>query len=110
MVYVTINIIDEYDYTFREKIHYYVDPTSSQFYNIYEDVPDYYIHFDKPFWFYPDIDNWYISKTCLWIDDHLRIKLHDEDGTVHSVGIIEYLIYGVWGKICDKFRIFIHGK
>lgn len=74
----------------------YVDPTSSQFQSIYNDIPDYYISDKKPKWYYPDSNNplfWSIFK-----------KFHNEKITDFLQFIPWSMQYVIWAKISD----FIH--
>lgn len=85
----------------------YIDPTSSQFDNIYHDIPSYYISMVKPKWFYPDKENpmWrgigckinrikFIPRKI--IVNNKIYKTHD--------GIIEFAQYEIWGRISDTIR------
>lgn len=65
----------------------YVDPTSSQFQDIFPDIPDYYISTQKPKWYYPDKRNWAFKfKNIIWYR------------------IATFLQYEVWGRISDSIR------
>lgn len=85
----------------------YVDITSQQFKNIYNDIPDYYISLDKPRWFYPDKENPAFRGFTRWINKHIKIKhdIKDNDGKVIKTvkeGLIEFIQYEIWSKISDK--------
>lgn len=59
----------------------YVDPTSSQFQILYDDIPDYYISPEKPKWYLPDRFNWRFNK---------------------SNGVIfEFFQFHIWAKVSD---------
>ena len=87
----------------------YVDPTSSQFKDIYEYIPDYYISNKKPKWYYDDKDNprWN-NKYFRWLNDNIRIQktLTAHNGSKYKVseGIIEYIQYDIYGKLCDILK------
>lgn len=85
----------------------YVDPTSSQFDNIYNDITPYYISTMKPKWFYPDKENpaWR-GIGCKINNIKLiprKIIMGNEIYKVHD-GIIEFVQYEIWGRISDTIR------
>lgn len=86
------------------KMKIYVDITSQQFQDIYDDIPDYYVSIIKPKWFYSDKDN--IAWRAFfgiprWFNEHIKIQ-HKLGDRVIKEGIIEYIQYEIWGKISDK--------
>lgn len=87
------------------KTKMYVDPTSGQFKNFHEDIPDFYISPKKPKWYYPDSENpiW-CNKIIHKINEKIQIPrdIHVDDIVINGKeGIIEYLQYGIWGRISD---------
>lgn len=85
----------------------YIDPTSSQFDNIYDDIPSYYISTVKPKWFYPDQENPAWRGICGKINNirfiPRKIIVNDEIYKAHD-GIIEFVQYEIWGRISDAIR------
>ncbi len=92
----------------------YVDITSEQFKSIYPNIPDYYVSYIKPKWFYPDKNNPAFCGILGYINNHISIKHNtlDRFGNSQKVqdGIIEFFQYNVWGYISDKIYEMIHGK
>lgn len=89
-----------------ESSSWYVDPTSSQFQTIYDDIPDFYISKIKPRWYYPDRSNpLYRFKILLWMDKHIVFHVNHTfpDGRKNKIktGIIEWIQYDIWGSISD---------
>lgn len=87
----------------------YIDPTSSQFDNIYNDIPSYYISTVKPKWFYPDRENpaWR-GMGCKINNVKIiprKIMLNDDIYQARD-GIIEFIQYEIWGRISDTIRKF----
>ena len=82
---------------------FFVDPTSSQFNDILEDVNDYYISTVKPKWFYPDKSNpvWNgITKTI-----NNKIHIHAKiAGLDYNLGIVEWMQFYVWGSLSDMIH------
>lgn len=73
----------------------YIDPTSGQFKELYDDIPDYYISTIPPKWYIPDRKNpIFGNKLFRSINDIITIK--------RNIGIIEYIYYDIWGIISDK--------
>ena len=62
---------------YKQKL-YYVDPTCGQFFDLYDDIPPYYVSDIEPKWFYNDKDNWTFtdSKLLLRIFDFLVFGIH----------------------------------
>ena len=81
----------------------YVDPTSSQFSYIHDDIPDYYISTDKPKWYYPDDENPAWKGITKKINSLIRITRKINGNKVHY-GIIEFIQYEIWGIISDLIR------
>lgn len=71
----------------------YVDPTSCQFKDLYDDIPDYYMAIEKPKWYYADRDN-------------IRYKF----GYSFLGDIIEVLQYKVWAKVSDLMHKFVRRR
>lgn len=94
------------------KIHndlIYIDATCSQFNNIYDDMPDYYVSTIPPKWFYPDRDNPAWRGILSKINDIKFIPrkiVVDSLSTTYYDGIVEFIQYNVWGKISDMIRRF----
>ena len=87
----------------------YVDPTSSQFKDIYQYIPDFYISTKKPEWYYPDSENpIYGNKIMRYLNDHIQIprKVKLPNGMIARTkdGLIEYIQYEIWGKISDSMN------
>lgn len=85
----------------------YIDPTSSQFKDMYVDIPDYYISCKKPKWYYPDRRNPQFRSFTKVLNNKIRfhkvITIMGEN--VNSTfGIIEFFQYDIWGTISDKIR------
>lgn len=83
----------------------YIDITSSQFKNIYDDIPDYYISTSKPKWYYPDSDNWrFKGKIIKRLMNYRCIKhtiqVNGEPLVVRD-SVAEILQFEVWGRISD---------
>lgn len=86
---------------------YYLDPTSSQFEKMYDDIPPYYIGLEPPKWFIADKDNWRYKKPWKLLDK-IRIKHKDQYG-VHNIHFTDYLVFVLWGRISDGIRKIIGG-
>ncbi|MCM1215412.1 MAG: hypothetical protein NC548_12940 [Lachnospiraceae bacterium] len=95
-------------------VKWYVDCTSSQFQDMYDDIPDYYISRKEPKWFYNDRKNPAFNGITKWLNQHVIFTktIVDSDGDIRKVhdGIIEILQYDVWGSISDFIRKIIGGK
>lgn len=94
--------------TFNGK-KYYVDPTSSQFQCLYGDIPDFYISKKRPIWYLPDKRNiCFHPKAFRFLNEKffIKVKRKDKNGNKECIhfGIIEFLVYYVWGGISDKIR------
>lgn len=91
----------------KKPTYIYVDPTSSQFKSIFDDIPEYYISSFKPRWYLADRDNaiW-SNKLVRFIDAHIRIKNKFASTPDHDVyeGIISLCTYEIWGRISDCIR------
>lgn len=90
-------------------IEIYVDPTSQQFKDLYNDIPDYYISGTKPKWYYPDDDNPAWRGILNKVNDIIEIKhkMKNKSDNKHYVvhdGIIEFIQYEIYGKISDLLR------
>lgn len=87
----------------------YVDPTSEQFKRMYLFIPDLYISTRKPKWYYPDKHNpVYCNKITRYLNDHIKIpitiSLSNGNVTKGRAGIIEFIQYEIWGRICDSMK------
>lgn len=82
----------------------YIDPTSSQFQWLYSDIPDYYIGRKFPKWYYNDRKNPAWNGITAVINEKITIKRSWKDGSTVYDGIIEFIQYEVWGRICDFIR------
>ena len=86
----------------------YVDPTSSQFRDIYPDIPDYYVSYHMPKWYYNDRKNPRWNGITRKIEDRIWImrKVIFPDG--HQIyvkdGIVSIIQYELWGRISDLIR------
>lgn len=89
---------------------YYVDPTASQFMDIYDDIPRYYISTHPPKWYYPDTKNPRFNKPWSFFEKRVKIPTKDYDGSGIRVPCIEYLQYFVWGGFAEWARVHIHHK
>lgn len=92
----------------------YVDATSSQFQNIYNDIPDYYISPNKPKWFYWDGDNpVFGNKFFRYIDKKIKVtykykyKLNNNLIYTRKEGIVTLFEYYLLPNISDKINEFI---
>lgn len=74
---------------------YYVDPTSSQFQDLYPEIPDYYIDEEPPEWFLDDAHNFVVSKLGHRINDKIRVC---------NYGILDIFEYIIHGGISDGIR------
>lgn len=83
---------------------YYVDCTSGQFRDLYNDIPDYYISAEKPRWFYEDSRNPANTKwnQRLIVDQH--IVCTDWGYNIEYTTLVEYIQYQIWGPISDLIR------
>lgn len=79
---------------------YYVDPTASQFQDLYPEIPDYYVDEKPPVWFLEDSHNFVVSKLGYRINDKIRICKH---------GIVDIFEYVIYGGISDGIR-WLKGK
>lgn len=92
------------------KAKVYVDPTSSQFQDLYKDIPDYYISNEKPKWFYPDRDNISMKGIFAVLNKWRLTYKTRKDGRTIIVreGVVNFIQYEIWGKISDalyKFNV-----
>jgi hypothetical protein len=87
----------------------YIDPTSSQFKDLYNDIPDYYISPVKPRWFYSDRENPLWNGFTRVLNNKIRIKRKGEEDDITD-GIIEFCQYEIWGGICKIYRRLIKRK
>jgi hypothetical protein len=89
----------------------YVDPTSSQFQHIYDDIPDVYISDEPPKWYYPDNENpVYKQKSFTrWLNQRIVIK-HRAKGWKKPVsdGLIQFIQFEIWGNIVKLIRKIIY--
>ena len=89
---------------------YYIDPTSSQFQDLYDDIPDYYISTDKPKWYYPDRDNMALNGWTKKLNEKIYLKVRAREDlcwvATYHYGIVEFWQYEVWGRISDFIRFF----
>lgn len=93
------------------KYKIYVDPTSSQFKCLYNNIPDYYISTKKPKWYYPDKDNPCFKGITKKINNKYSITHKEKyENTIyyHEENFIEFFQYVVWGKISDFIYDVIH--
>lgn len=67
----------------------YIDPTSCQFQDIFDEAPDWYIGFSVPDWFYPDRDN------PLWSIMNRKKQ-----------NVVRFFRYNVWGFCSDVYGEF----
>lgn len=85
----------------------YIDPTSSQFDNFYNDIPSYYISTVKPKWYYPDQENPSWRGISCKINNvkfiPRKISIDGEPFIAHD-GIIDFIQYEIWGRISDIIR------
>lgn len=81
----------------------YIDPTSSQFKDLYNDIPDYYVSLTPPKWYLPDSKNPIFSNKILCrINNKFHVRvMHDCDSGYTLVGIIEYIYYELWAELSD---------
>lgn len=87
--------------TWNQK-YFFVDPTSSQFMDIYTDIPYSYISTNYPKWFYWDGLNPIYGPIGSKINKYIKLPWCDVDeGKWTSIGIIEFFQYKVWGSISD---------
>ena len=80
--------------------NYYIDATSEQFENIYDDIPKSFILYRKPNWFIADKNNWLWHNPWMYINRKIKVTHKDEFGS-HRMDIFDYLVYIVWGRISD---------
>lgn len=82
----------------------YVDCTSSQFQDLYSDIPEYYISDKKPKWFYDDRRNPAYSKFGKRLVIRRRIERADWGDTTVEDTLFEFIQYDIWGPISDFMR------
>jgi hypothetical protein len=88
----------------------YIDPVSQQFKNYFPDIPDYYISYKPPKWYYWDRKNPAWNGVTKRLNEKVRIihssKFFDGMGVDRKVesGIIEYCQYEIWGRISQMIR------
>lgn len=90
----------------------YVDITSQQFKWLYPDIPDYYISFKAPKWYYSDKKNPAYSGITGKLNRKFRIKrkIKLPNGFIvdASDGIIELCQYEIWGPLSNILRFIIN--
>lgn len=99
--WLIVTYVDMYDNSYK----LYVDPTSEQFQDLYDDIPDYYIS-DKPLrWYYPDKRNPAFHGWTNKLNKRLYIRKHVREDpsweTIIHYGIIEFWQYEIWGRISN---------
>ena len=78
----------------------YIDPISSQFNKLFNDIPDFYVSIEQPKWYYSYIQN--IAYTKLGIKLNRSVRVHcNKDGIHYRVGLVEWFQYFLWGRISD---------
>lgn len=91
----------------------YVDPTSSQFQDLYDDIPDFYISPNPPKWYYDDRVNKAFNGFWKKVNAYkITFKDTDMSGNVilNRMGCVEFFQYYIWGDISDFIRKFILRK
>ena len=90
----------------------YIDITSQQFRWLYPDIPDYYISFKPPKWYYSDKKNPAWSGITGKLNRKFRIKrkIKLKGGSIvdTSDGIIELCQYEIWGPVSNILRFIIN--
>lgn len=82
----------------------YVDGSCSQFRDILDDIPEYYVSSTPPKWFLNDRNNIVFKRGILrTINERVKIK-RKLNGRIVKEGIIEFLSYDIWGFISDTMR------
>lgn len=84
---------------------FYVDPTSSQFKDLFDDIPDYYVSTKPPKWYLMDWKNPRFHR-LRWLDEHIRIPIRVNYGVPgeyhwYMYGCIQFLTFRVRGPISD---------
>ncbi len=82
-------------------IKLYLDATSEQFCDLYDDIPMHYVSTKPPKWFYKDKYNpiFHPSFTRI-INNHIKVNVTSMfDNKKHRIDIIEFLQIEIWGKI-----------
>lgn len=90
-----------------KSIRVYVDPTSSQFKWLYNDIPNYYVSTSPPKWYYPDRKNCAFSGLTSKLNKKFRIDYETEilgDKIRVNEGLIEFCQYEIYGRISDALR------
>lgn len=87
----------------------YVDPTSGQFEDMLPDIPSIYISTTPPPWYLNDRDNPIFRHGWIHsINEKVRVmvKAQDDEDEFYSykAGIVEILMYDVWGTFCEFYR------
>ncbi len=84
----------------------YVDPTSSQFKDIFPDIPEYYLSLEPPKWYLSDrFNRAYSGWTATLNKWKLTYKIRkDGKRMVVREGIVEFFQYSIWGGISDFIR------
>lgn len=77
----------------------YVDPTSGQFKDLYPEIPDYFILFEEPKWYYPDKNN------PMW-----NIHFKNNSKSKRWMKICDFIQYEIWGRISDSINILFYNK
>jgi hypothetical protein len=86
------------------KYRIYVDCTSQQFQKFFDDIPDYYISYKPPKWYYNDKKNpLFKSKFIFNINKKFQFKYKG-----NKIGIIEFCQYFIWGSISDLIYCIEH--
>lgn len=87
---------------------WYVDCTSQQFQEWYEDIPDYYISKKKPKWYYSDSENLRFHGFTGWLEKKIRLndgeELFEDYIVKFDIGIISYIQRYVWAPTSDIVR------
>lgn len=79
----------------------YVDCTSQQFRDMFDDIPESYISISNPPWYYDDLDNPAYNGFTHKINEAIKAPMY---GGTHREGIIEFCQYEIWGMISDIIR------
>lgn len=96
----------------KTKLKFYIDPTSSQFTDYYEEnlVPKYWVSITKPPYVVSDKRNlaFHPKLTKLLNENILVPTIYD--GERRRCGIIEFFQYEIWGRISDIIHKFKYDK
>lgn len=85
----------------------YIDPTSSQFKDIWDDIPDFYVSTDPPKWYYDDRKNPAFNGITRKLNETIKIPMYLKDGEDSrwvKDGIVEFCQYALWGYISDALH------